>query len=490
MSGEFYEPLSGLDHSFLVMEGPGTHMHIAAVLVLEAEPLRRPDGGVDFDRIRESIDSRLHLVPRYRQRLAWIPLEGRPVWVDDEHFNLRYHLRHTSLPKPGDEAQLKQLAGGVMSQQLDRSRPLWEMWVVEGLSDDRFAVISKVHHCMIDGIAGVDLFELLLDLSPEGGVEPAREWTPRPAPSGLALLRDALLRRAVAPIDVARAARTALQRLDRARADAADRLQALSETLSDALRPTSDTPLNRPVGPHRRLEWLSIDLDRVKGVKDRLGGTVNDVVLATVSGAVRRYLEARGLAVDELDFRVLAPVSMRTRRDRGAPGNRISAWLVQLPLAERDPVRVLERICERTGELKARHSALGAEALAGATEWTGSTLLSLGLQLVVRVRPFNLVVTNVPGPQIPLYLCGARLLASYPVVPLFDNQALGVALFSYAGRMYFGLNGEWEQLPDLHEFRDALETSFEELAAARRPKASRRRRAERPAARPRRATGA
>ena len=490
----FYERLSGLDHSFLVMEGPDTHMHIAAVMVLEVGPLRGPEGGIDFGRIRDSIASRLHLVPRYRQRLARVPLESRPVWVDDEHFNLHYHLRHTSLPKPGSERQLKRLAGRVMSQQLDRSRPLWEIWVVEGLAGDRFALLSKVHHCMIDGVAGVDLFELLLDPRSEEDDrdEPPVEWTPRPAPAGLALLADALLRRAVAPIDVARGLRTGLQHLDRLRAELADRLQALSATLGEALRPTSDTPLNRPVGPHRRIEWLTVDLDQVKGVKDRLGGTVNDVVLATVSGAVRRYLEARGVAVDELKFRVLAPVSTRRRGERGTLGNRISAWLVDLPVAERDPVRTLELVRLHTAELKQRHSALGAEMLAGATEWTGSTLLSLGLQLVVRVRPFNLVVTNVPGPQIPLYLCGARLLASYPLVPLFQDQALGVALFSYDGRVHFGLNGEWERLPDLHEFRAALEASFEELrtASPSRRSAKRKRRATRRATRPRRATSA
>lgn len=472
MAGEYYERFEGLDHSFLVLEGPSTHMHVAAALLFDASPLTGHGGGLDIDRIRAHVASRLHLLPRYRQRVAWIPLENHPVWVDDDHFNLDYHVRHTSLPRPGDDPQLKRLCARIMSQQLDRAKPLWELWVVEGLEDGRFALLAKTHHCMVDGLAGVDLLGLLLSPTREPSIEESPPFVPRPAPSGVELLRGEILRRVPSPFGLARAVSAALRAPERIGAELAGRALAIAETLSSGLRGSSPTPLNRPVGPHRRFDWLTLSLDDVREVKQRLGGTVNDVVLATVSGAVRSFLDRRRVDPGEISFRALTPVSVRSREDRRPSGNRISMWLVDLPVAEPDPAVRLEKIRETTSKLKESNQALGAKALVQATEWTGSTLLSLGVQLIERTRPFNLVVTNVPGPQVPLYLLGAELQSCFPVVPLWANQGLGVAIFSYRGALCWGFNADWDLLPDLAVFADGIAASFAELRSASRKQAA------------------
>ena len=475
-----YERLTFLDNSFLILEGPNSPMHVAGTAVFEAGPLRTAGGGADIDRIRAYVSARLDLIRRYRQRLAYIPLEGNPVWVDDHHFNIHYHVRHAALPKPGDERQLKRLAGRVMSQHLDRSKPLWEIWIVEGLaSGEHFAMISKVHHCMVDGLSSVDLLNVLLTVQPCEDFEPAPTWIPRPAPTTSELALDAAWRYAHAPLDFVGNIPQALQAVRDPRSDVRARLRALRDTLWTGIRRVSDTPLNQPIGPHRRFDWLAIPLTDVKGVKNRLGGTVNDVVLATVAGAVRRFLERRHVKVDGLDFRVMAPVSVRTEEERGTLGNRVSAWMVPMPLAERDPRQRLEKIRETTIALKTSKQALGAEVLTRVGEWTPSTLLSLGARMATRALPFNLVVTNVPGPQVPLYMLGAKMLDNYGFIPLVDYLCLGIVLFSYAGKLCWGFTGEWDLLPDLHEFVRDIEAAFRELcdvaqavevsAAARRP---------------------
>jgi diacylglycerol O-acyltransferase len=479
MASYAYDRLSFLDNSFLIMEGPNSPMHVAGTANFEAGPLRRADGGIDVDRIREYVMSRLHLIPRYRQRLAYIPIENHPVWVDDAHFNIHYHVRHTALPKPGDERQLKRLAARIMSQHLDRSKPLWEIWIVEGMEGgEHFAMISKIHHCMVDGMSSVDLLNVLLKSQPTTEFEPAPRWLPRPVPTRSDLLWDAAARYATLPLAIARNLPGLVQDMRDPRSDIRARLRALRDALGSGIRVASETPLNMPIGPHRRFDWLAMNLEEVKAVKNRLGGTVNDIVLATVAGAVRRFLARRSVRVDGLDFRVMAPVSVRTEKERGTLGNRVSAWMVPMPLAEPDPLRRLEQIRETTAHLKEAKQALGAEVLTQVAEWTPSTLLSLGARMATRALPFNLVVTNVPGPQVPLYLQGAKMLDNYGLVPLLDYLCLGIVLFSYAGKLCWGFTCEWDLLPDLHDFLLDIETSFRELdaanPAAEKPKAKRR----------------
>jgi diacylglycerol O-acyltransferase len=470
MPNYVYDRLSFLDQSFLRLESQTQPMHVAGVGIYEAGPLRKADGGIDVERIRAYLESRLHHIPRYRQALAFTPLDGTPVWVDDQHFNIQYHVRHSALPRPGDERQLKRLSARIMSQQLDRARPLWEMWVVEGLEGgDRFAIIAKVHHAMVDGVSSVDLLTVMLSPEPTDAFEPAPRWIPRPAPTPFQLFGAEAKRRIQAPLEAARDLGRAAESLGDPRSDLRASLRAATGAISGMVRTTSATPLNQPIGPHRRFDWAAMSLAEVKAVRHGLGGSVNDVVLATVTGAVRRFLEARHVNVETLDFRVMAPVSVRSPGERGTLGNRVSAWMVDLPLAERDPRRVIANIRAQTEKLKADKQAMGAEMLTKAVSWTPSTLLSVGARLMTRALPFNLVVTNVPGPQVPIYLLGSRMLVNYGMVPLTDYLGMGIVLFSYDGKLAWGFNGDWDLLPDLHDFVVATTESFDELRRAAHP---------------------
>ena len=440
-------------------------MHVAAVQIFAAGPLATRDGGVDIGAIRYATESVLHLIPRYRQRLAWVPVEGRPVWVDDAEFNLDYHIRHTSLPRPGRTEQLKHLAARVMSQPLDRTRPLWETWIVEGLEGgERFAVISKMHHCMMDGSSGVDLAHILL--SPDPRAEPAEPvpYIPRPIPSGFELLRDSVTRAVRAPFNAVRGFRE----FARATSDLGDELrlraQAVGELVGWAVQSASDSPMNGTLGPHRRFDWLTMPLSDVKRVAKRLECTVNDVILATVSGAVRTFLIHRRVEPERIDFRISAPVSVRRDEDRGKMGNQVSSWIVRLPIDRADPIERLRAIHRTTEELKVSRQALGVELMMTMAEWTPSVVLSLGARAAS--GPINMIVTNVPGPQIPLYLLGAQLLEAFPLVPLLENTGAGVALFSYDGQLCWGFNGEYARMADMRRFVQAVQASFEELAAA------------------------
>ena len=465
-----YDRMTALDHSFLVLEKPNAYMHVASTQVFETGPLRTPDGGVDGGRIQRAIAASLHRIPRYRQKLVRVPLEGRPVWVDDPDFHIDYHVRHTSLPRPGDERQLKRLSARIMQQHLDRSRPLWEIWVVEGLEGDRFALVSKVHHCMIDGISGVDLMKVLLCPSPDEEPPEPPPFIPRPMPSRLELLRDELRRRAGLPLAGLRDLRELVREAREARQEALTRIRAAVDVLGTSLRRPSETPLNRGIGPHRRFDWLTLELSHLKDLRKALGGSLNDVVLAIVAGAVRRFLELRQMDPSSVDFRILAPVSVRAEDEQGSLANRVSAWLVDLPVGESDPRERLARIARATAELERSRHAVGAELLTQAAEWTPSTLLALGARNIARWLPFNMLVTNVPGPQVPMYLLGARLLDVYPHVPLADHLGLGVALLSYDGKLGWGFNADWDLVPDLHAFVEVTREAFEELgrvAAAR-----------------------
>jgi WS/DGAT/MGAT family acyltransferase len=459
-----YERLGVQDKTVLDLERPNEPQHIAAVTVFDAGGLARPDGGVDIQRVRDYVASRLHRLPRYRQRLAWIPVERHPVWVDDPHFQIEYHVRHTALPRPGDERQLKRLTGRLVSQPLDRERPLWEFWVVEGLEGGkRFAIVNKVHHCMIDGIAGVDLLGILLSPDAHEELEASPPFEPRPAPSSVDLFAGEVGRRVSRWVGaLGRSPEQLREPIDLA-GRVREGLGAVRETLSASLWPASDTPLNQELGPHRRIDWRELELPRVRRVKDRLGGTVNDVVLAAVSGGLRHFLMLRRCDVDSMRIRANVPVSLRSRDERGTLGNRIALLMAELPVQEQDPLARLAKVRETMAELKESRQALGAEVLAAVSEWTSATLLSLAVRGAARGRPYNLVVTNVPGPQLPLFLLGARLERCYPVVNLQPKQGIGVGLFSYAGTLGWGFTADRDQAPDLYIFADSVMASFEEL---------------------------
>lgn len=460
-----YDRLTALDFSFLALEKPNAYMHVASTQIHDAGPLRLEDGGIDFDAYRKLAAGAIHQIPRYRQKLAWIPLENHPVWVDDEDFNIDYHVRHTALPRPGSERQLKRLSARIMQQPLDRSRPLWEMWLVEGLEDDRFAVVSKVHHCMIDGVSGVDLMKVLMSASPDQEIRPAQEFIPRPTPSGASLLRDEVSRRVQLPLRLVRNLGHTLNEARDARRQLMVKGRGVLETLGSTLRRVSETPLNQSIGRNRRFDWMTMDLGEVKRVRRALGGSLNDVVLTIVTGAVQRIMDRRCVDVSEMDFRVLAPVSVRSKEESGTLGNRVGAWIVPLPLAEPDRKKQLAVIHATTSELKESDQAVGADLLAQAAEWGSSTLLALGARNATRLLPFNMVVTNVPGPQLPLYTLGAEMLEVFPHVPLLDNLGLGVALMSYNGKICWGFNADWDLVPDLHEFVEDVSASFAELCA-------------------------
>lgn len=469
-----YERLSALDSSFLALESKHTHMHVAGMAIFEAGPLHGDSGGIAIDRIRAHVASKLHLIPRYRQRLAHVPVEGAPVWVDDEHFDLTYHVRHASLPRPGSMSQLCTAMGRLVSSQLDRSKPLWELTVVEGLEGGRFALIGKIHHSMIDGIAGVDLISLLLDLQPTDTIEPAGEFEPRPAPEGSELFVREAARRLGEFVAAFRSRHELAENLQTVIEESAQKLIAAGYSLrSGWLTRATETPLNGRVGPNRRYGTLETPLAEVKEIKNNLGGTVNDAFLAVVAGGVRDYLtEVRSFDVGGVDFRAMAPVSVRAKDQRGQMGNQVAMWLVSLPIDQADPVERLVRVQEETQHLKKTNQALGAATIARVGSGAPQTLLSLASRLATSAMPFNMTVTNVPGPQFPIYLLGARMEAQYGLVPLWEGHGVGIALFSYDGSVFWGFNADYDLVSDLDLFIASVESSFKELVATARAAAS------------------
>ncbi len=477
---ELYERLSAQDASFIGLEDSRCHMHVGGVMLFDTGPLRTAEGGIDIERILQALESRLHLVPRFRQRLAFLPYERLPIWVDDDRFRLAYHVRHTALPKPGDERTLKRLVGRIMSQQLDRTRPLWEMWFVEGLENDRFALISKTHHCMIDGVSGADLISVIMEPFPNTQIAPAIEWTPRPHPTQTRLLFDEVQRRLTQPFDLLRAAQQAVRQPDAALAKIEETVSALAETLSPALNPASRLPINTEVGPSRRFDWTAMSLAECKAIKNTLGGTINDVVLATVSGALRRFCQQRGIDPDTLNVRAMVPVSVRASAEQGALGNRITEVIAPLPIQLEDAAARLEAVRITMSGVKESKQALGGKVMTAIAEWTVPNVLVQAVKIAMRSQPYNLTVTNVPGPQIPLYFLGCEMQTTYPVVPLFQSVALVVGLFSYNGGLYWGFTADWETMPDLHEFVLAIEASFKELQAVATKEVARQERKARP----------
>jgi WS/DGAT/MGAT family acyltransferase len=465
--------LTGLDATFLHLERSGrAHMHVASILAFRGAPPSHAE-------LIEHVVGRLHLVPRYRQRLADVPFgQGRPAWVDDPHFKPTYHVRHTALPPPGGAEELKRLAGRLFSQPLDRTKPLWEVWMVEGLAGDRFALIGKTHHALVDGVSGVDITTILFDATESPApVAPAPEpWAPRPLPSSTELLAQALVERATVPGEMVRGARAALRAPRQVAAGARDRLVGVGAMAWAGLHPAPPSPLNVPIGPHRRYAWVDADLTRLKAVKDALGGKVNDVVLTAVALALGGYLRAQGHDTDGMVLKAMVPVSVRTEVEHGALGNRVAAMWAPLPVGERDARACFDQVRTAMAGLKESGQAVGAQTLTGLAGLAPTTILSQAARLQARQRFFNLVVTNIPGPQLPLYLLGRPLEALYPVVPLAERQALGIAVMSYCGRMGFGLLADYDAMPALDALADLLERALDDLSAVALGRAAPRRR--------------
>jgi diacylglycerol O-acyltransferase len=460
----FYDRLTAMDNTFLLSETPTTPMHVAAIEIFEAGPLRMADGGIDIEKIRAAYAGALHRIPRYRQKLLWIPIEDRPVWVDDPHFNLDYHVRHVSLPRPGGEAELRRVASRVLGNHLDRRRPLWEIWVVEGIEHDRFAIIAKTHHCMFDGSAGVEMAQVLLSPSPDVEIPEPMPWTPRPAPTPAQLIRDEALRYATLPLRALRSIREFRDEAEDVGAELRARAEALRAFFGASTDQSSETPINGSLSPHRRFDWLTMSLADVKAVRRKLDCTVNDVFLATVTGAFREYLHGRQVPLDDIVFRASTPVSLRSETEQDQVGNRVSSWFVDLPLAEPDPRMQVAAIHAETQRLKESRQAMGMDMLMAAAEFAPSGILALGAGLAS--APVNTIVTNVPGPQFPLYMLGARMLAMIPEVPLLQNIGIGIALMSYDGGVFWGFTADYDLVPDLDDFVRLVERSFATLAEA------------------------
>ncbi len=458
-----YERLSAMDALFLEIEDHNSHMHIGSVSIFEAGPLRNDEGGIDIDLVHSHVNSALAKHVRFRQRLAYVPGLGRPVWIDDAKFNETYHIRHTCLPPPGDERMLKRLAGRIMSQQLDRGKPLWEVWFVEGVGKDRFAVITKIHHCLADGISGVALTSSMLGPDPKFRPKKAKAWIPRPAPSGGRLLADELRRRAEAPLALLTQGQEGLLENIESLRNAA---LGIAETFNTPGGAASETPFDADLGPHRRFDWTRFEMADVKFVKDRLGGKLNDVVLSVVAGALREFFRNRSMTVEDLNCRVMIPVNVRTEGQRRSLGNQVSMLIVQLPLDEADPVERFHRIARETSERKSGHQSEVAQLFARAADAILPEITGPLTRLGLRSHAANLVVTNVPGPPMPMYFLGARQLEAYPVVPLAAGNALGIALLSYAGGLHWGFNSDWDALPDLHDLVDSIVAEFETLLSA------------------------
>ena len=464
MAQQHLDRLTAVDASFLAQEGPASHMHIGGIVICEG-----PAPG--YEEMLDHIRTRLHLVPRYRQRLAQPPLEtGRPLWVDDPTFNLEYHVRQTALPAPGSEDQLMRLVGRIMSQQLDRSKPLWEMWIIEGLDDGGFAVISKTHHAMVDGISGVDLATVMFDLSPVPPEIPHSDepWQPHPEPTGAELVAGGAvgLARVVAgavggAVAIARNPSATLRTFTEA-------AEGLGEVAWAGLNPAPETPLNVEIGPHRRYRVVRNHLTDFKEVKNAFGGTVNDVVLTVVTGALRDWLHSRGVRTEGLELRALVPVSTRSRDEQGALGNRITVMRGPLPVYIADPIARLRAVKAAMDGLKESKQAVGAEVLTGVQSFAPPTVLAQASRLNFSTRLFNLIVTNVPGPQLPLYVRGREMGDVFPIAFLPKGHALAVAIMSYNGQMNFGLLADYDAVPDLDRIGDGIEASLAELLALAR----------------------
>ena len=467
MAQQHLDRLTSIDASFLSNESGSSHMHIGAVIIVEGPP-------PSYEDLISHIESRLHLVPRYRQKLAIPPVEtGRPFWVDDPRFNIEYHVRHSALPAPGSEADLRRLVSRVFSQQLDRSKPLWELWLIQGLKKKRFALISKTHHALVDGVSGVDIGTILFDLQPIPDPSPERhEWIPSPEPSSAELAAKGIEGLAKTPLRIARRLNQVVRSPTRAVGQATEALEGVGDVAWALANPAPEVPLNTEIGSHRRFVWVHGDLDDLKRIKRALGGTVNDVVLAVVAGALRRWLHARGVHTEGLELRALVPVSIRGEDSRGQLGNQIAAVRGPLPVYVDDPVQRLRIVREQMDDVKSSKQALGAEVISRFNDFAPPTLLAQASRLNFSTRLFNLIVTNVPGPQIPLYLLGRELEAVYPIAFLPENHALAIAIMSYNGGINFGLLADYDSMEDVGLVAEGIEAEIRTLLGATRARLS------------------
>ncbi len=455
-----YDRLSGQDNNFLLWETPALPMQVGGTQIFDAGPLQNEDGGIRFDEIKQLTESVLHRIPRYRQKLQWVPGESQAVWVDDPQFNIDYHFRHTSLPRPGTEAQLKRLTARVMEHGLDRSRPLWETWVVEGLEGNRFALINKIHHCVLDGAGGVDISQILLSTAPEREIREAPNFMPRPHPTGRELRMNEWKRRLAAPLEAAGNLNRFIRDTKDLGSEMGRQLRSIGTMAGWKAVPASETPLNGEVGPHRAIEWRTIPLAQMKAVKNALDCTINDVVLAAVTGAVRLLMQRRQVRAADLDFRVSSPVNVRREADEGELGNHVSSWILRLPIGEAEPLEQLNIIRANTLELKRGNQASAVNMINSIIDW-----LPIDVQAASR-GTMNMIVSNVPGPPFPLYMLGSEMLSITPLPPLIDNVGLVVGVLSYNGKVCWGFNADYDRIPDLDDFASSVVASFERLAAA------------------------
>ncbi|NEK85347.1 wax ester/triacylglycerol synthase family O-acyltransferase [Blastococcus saxobsidens] len=455
------ERLSPLDASFFYLEEPGTPMHVGGVLILETPP-----GGLDA--LASLIEARLSLVPRYRQRVAEVPGHlADPVWVDDPDFDIAYHLRRSGLPRPGTETQLLELVSRLTSRPLDRRRPLWEAYLVEGLGSGRVAVVTKTHPALVDGLGAVDIAQVLLDVSPDAPAPEPAPWHPRPLPSGVELVRSALEEYRRRPSSLVGAARAVVTDARTTTARLGGLAGGLLRTATSAILPAPHSPLNAPVGRQRRVAVACADLDDLKRVRKAHGGTVNDVLLTVVTGALREWLLSRGEpVVNGTSVRALVPVSEQD--DEGAPGSHVSSHLVDLPVGEPNPRVRLTRLTYAMRGITQHGRSVGADSLIELSGFAPSTLHALGARAArgLSRRLFNLVVTNVPGPQVPLYAAGGRMLQVFPVVPLARGQGLSIGMTSYDGTVFFGLNADRDSVGDVDVLADLIEQQVADLVEA------------------------
>ena len=456
------DPLSPVDAAFYHLEGDTTPMHVGSVSVLEG-PAPEDEDLVGL------LAAKLSRVPRYRQGVRTVPLGlGRPVWVDDQRFDVRHHVRHAVVPGPGGDDALRGLVARILEQPLDLDRPLWEVWLVDGLEDGRWVLVAKVHHCMVDGIAGTDLLQLIFDQTPESVTDEPEPWSPDPAPSTSALIAGSV-RGTVG--DTARFTLAQLGRLPRLASprDWARRTDAMTASVLDLARQSTAITarsLNGPLGRRRRWAWTAADLSTIRRVRRALGGSVNDVALAVVTAGLRDLLAGRDQLTDRLVVRTLVPVSVRQSSERGQVGNQIATVLVDLPVGEPDPLARFNAVRRQMEDHKRVVVATDLRRVLSAGDLVAPAVLALGVRAARSAQPVaQAVATNVPGPPRPLYALGRRMISLHAHVPIAMGCRTAIGIFSYAGRMTFGINADFDGMPDVDVLADGIGRGLEELAA-------------------------
>ncbi|MBW3619011.1 MAG: wax ester/triacylglycerol synthase family O-acyltransferase [Actinobacteria bacterium] len=455
------------DAAFLTMETATLPMHGGGLFVFDASRV----GAVGFPRFLALVRSRLDRIPRYRQRLAFTPFGlSPPVWVDDPQFDIAYHVRHAALPRPGTSAQLMEYCARILSRPLDRDRPLWELYVIEGLEDDRVALLAKSHHALIDGVSGLDIVSVMLDDAPDASssIPPADPWEPEPTPSDYELVFSAAAELLTSPA----AAVASVRRVAAAPGNAARRALQVGRGVAavaraNVMRPAPQSPLNVSPGPHRRFAIQRLPLVDVKRVKNAFDTTVNDVVLTLAGDATGRYLRSRGARTDGLWLRALVPLSVHGEDgDEGPVGSRLTSVFVNLPVFEMDPVERLRTVADEMAGAARSSRAVGADFLVGLGSFAPPTIHATAARLAARTRLYNFVVTNVPGPQEPIYCLGARLLGAFPFTPLSANQAYAVGVTSIDGWLNVGVTADYDALPDVERVTDELIGALADLSAS------------------------